>query len=226
MRSEAPRGPSRFALVGAAVLVLAIGLAVGRWTAGGDEPAVPSVAVPRHAPVPDSPPPSSVGNGQRTRSGAIAAAASAMIALARPDLLFDPARRRAVVAEVAEPRYADELTSLFDRGYDYMARELGGSNPSRALVRLIPLGHRVESFSRSHARVAVWQALLLGAPGGRVVASWSTSRADLVWMDGRWRVARFSSDEPGPGPAVTNAATATSPEVFLARAADLAPFSR
>jgi hypothetical protein len=68
--------------------------------------------------------------------------------------------------------------------------------------------------------------LLIGAPGGRVVASWSTSRADLVWTTGGWRVAGFTSDEPGPGPGVTNAATATPPEVFLARLAGVAPFPR
>ncbi|MGE0026382.1 MAG: hypothetical protein AB7O78_06830 [Thermoleophilia bacterium] len=166
------------------------------------------------------------GAGERTRSGAIAAAASAMTALARPELLFDPARRRIVAGQVAEPAYAGELADLFDRGYEHMARELGGGDPSRVLLRLVPLGHRVESFSPARARVAVWQVLLIGAPGGRVVASWSTSRADLVWTRGGWRVTGFTSDEPGPGPTVTNAAAATPPEVFLARLDGLAPFTR
>ena len=225
MRVEAYGGPSRLALVGAAALVLAIGLAVGRWTAGDGEPATSSVVASR-APTPASPPSAKTDNGERTRSGAVATAAMAMTALGRSDLLFDPSRRRTVIAQLAEPAYASELASLFDRGYDHMARELGGSDPSRVLMRLVPLGHRVESFSPSRARVAVWQVLLLGAPGGRVVASWSTSRADLAWTKGGWRVARFTSDEPGPGPTVTNAATATPPEVFLARLAGLAPFSR
>lgn len=226
MSSEPRRGRSGLALVGAAVLVLAIGLAVGRWTAGGNPPVTSKVATSQRFPAPAPLPPTSAGDGQRTRSGAIAAAAAAMTSLARPDLLFDPARRRAVVSEVAEPGYAGELTSLFDRGYEHMARQFAGSDPSLVLVRLVPLGHRIESFSPSQARVAVWQVLLLGAPGGRVVASWSTSRADLVWTSGGWRVARFTSDEPGPGPTVTNAATATPPEVFLARLAGIAPFSR
>jgi hypothetical protein len=90
----------------------------------------------------------------------------------------------------------------------------------------VPLGHRLERFSPSRASVAVWQVLLLGAPGGQVVASWSTSRADLVWAAGRWQVERFTSDEPGPGPATTSAATATPPELFLARVRSLAPFGR
>ena len=47
-----------------------------------------------------------------------------MTALARPDLLFDPARRRTVVSEVAAPAYADELTSLFDRGYEHIEAKL------------------------------------------------------------------------------------------------------
>jgi hypothetical protein len=226
VRGESARGPGRVAFVGAAALLLAIGLAVGRWGAGGGEPAVPPVAISPVAPASAPPPFRSSGDGDRTRSGAIVAATSAMTALALPELLLDPARRRVVIAEVAVPGYRAELGALFDRAYDHIARELGRSDPSRVLMRLVPLGHRIESFSRSRARVAVWQVLLLGAPGGRVVASWSTSRADLVWADGRWAVARFSSDEPGPGPAVTNAATATPPEVFLARVADLEPLSR
>jgi hypothetical protein len=206
-----------------AVLLLALGLAVGRWTAGAGVTAIPDIA-PTSAPTAPMPSPSHAG--KHTRSGAIAAAASAMTALARPELLFDPARRRIVAGQVADPAYAAELANLFDRGYDHMARELGGGDPSRVLLRLVPLGHRVESFSSARARVAVWQVLLIGAPGGRVVASWSTSRADLVWTTGGWRVAGFTSDEPGPGPALTNAATATPPEVFLARLDGVAPFTR
>ncbi|MGE3235379.1 MAG: hypothetical protein AB7O78_16860 [Thermoleophilia bacterium] len=207
-----------------AVLLLAVGLAVGRWTAGTDGTAARDLAPASVPPAPLTRP--AAGAGERSRSGAVAAAASAMTALARPELLFDPARRRVVAGRVAEPAYAGELAALFDRGYDHIAHELGGSAPSRVLLRLVPLGHRVESFSPARARVAVWQVLLIGAPGGQVVASWSTSRADLVWTRGGWRVAGFTSDEPGPGPTVTNAATATPPEVFLARIDGLAPFTR
>jgi hypothetical protein len=219
-----PRPRGRLAVVGLAVLLLAVGLAVGRWTAGTSAPAARNAAPASVHPA--APPARSSETGEHTRSGAIAAAASAMTALARPELLFDPARRRVVAGEVAAPAYAGELASLFDRGYDHMARELGGGDPSRVLLRLVPLGHRVESFSPARARVAVWQVLLIGAPGGRAVASWSTSRADLVWTRGGWRVAGFTSDEPGPGPTVTNAATATSPEVFLARLDGVGPFTR
>jgi hypothetical protein len=210
-----------------AVLLVAIGVAVGRWTAGAGVTAGPDVAptsAPTSAPTAPMRPPSRAG--EHSRSGAIAAAASAMTALARPELLFDPARRRVVAGQVADPAYAGELANLFDRGYEHMARVLRGGDPSRVLLRLVPLGHRVESFSPARARIAVWQVLLIGAPGGRVVASWSTSRADLVWTAGGWRVAGFTSDEPGPGPTATNAATATPPEVFLARLDGLAPFTR
>lgn len=219
-----PRARGRLAVVGLAVLLLAVGLAVGRWTADTGGTAARDLAPASLPPSPPTTPAS--GTGEHTRSGAIAAAASAMTALARPELLFDPARRRVVAGQVAEPAYAAQLADLFDRGYDHMARELAGSDPSQVLLRLVPLGYRVESFSPARARVAVWQVLLIGAPGGRVVASWSTSRADLVWSTGGWRVAGFASDEPGPGPTVTNAATATSPEVFLARLDGVAPFTR
>lgn len=219
-------GRRLFLVAATAALLLVIGVAIGRWS-GANGPAPNSAApiiVTTTSPASVSPP--QADTGRRTRSGAIAAAAEAMTALARPELLIDSARRREVVTEVATRSYAVELTGLFEQGYDHMARRLGTADPDRVLMRLVPLAHRVEAFSPSRARVAVWQVLLLGAPGGRVVASWSTSRAELVWQGDRWRVARFLQDEPGPGPGLNSTATATPPEIFLARLSGLEPFRR
>ncbi|MGE3138148.1 MAG: hypothetical protein AB7I08_08575 [Thermoleophilia bacterium] len=154
----------------------------------------------------------------------MAAATRAMSALARPDLLGNARRRRAVVAQVATPAYRDELDGLFDRAYGHMEATLSGSPSTTILLRLIPLGHRVESLDDGHARVAVWHVLLVGAPGGRVVASWSTSRADLVREGDRWLVSGFTADEPGPGPAVTNTRSVSPPEIFVARASAFTAF--
>ena len=224
-------GRSRpLAVVGAAALVFAIGLVAGRWTAGGNEPSRSAVTGDSRALVapesaPSAPKTPSLPQDVHSGDGAVAATAAAMTALARPELLFDQTRRRAVVERIATPAYRPELQALFDRGYDYMAGRLGSGDSDGVLMRLVPLGHRLESLSRSRANVVVWQVLLLGAPGGRVVASWSTSRAELHWVAGRWRVAAFAPDEAGPGPAVTNIDTATPPQVFAARLHGIRPFS-
>lgn len=209
---------------GALVIALLVAFALGRMAGGGggEAPEPPPAA---SAPVPSSPPtPAPRITADRSRRGAADAAGSAMSALAHPELLVSPARRAAVVADIATPSYRSELQALFDGAYEHMAGVLGRGRASGAVMRLIPLGHRIESYSPRSARVAVWQVLLLGAPGGRVVASWSTSRADLVWSDGRWRVAGFDADEPGPEPAPTTDGVPTPPEVFAARIATLEPF--
>ncbi len=212
---------SRSTLAGVLLIGVIAGIGIGRWTASQSAPASPHPAVADAA----SPPPVTTAPRRRPEAEAVVAATRAMSALARPDLLGDARRRRAVVAEVATPAYRDELAGLFDRAYVHMEAALGGSPPSAILLRLVPLGHRIESIDEEHARVAVWHVLLVGAPGGRVVASWSTSRADLVREGDRWLVAGFIADEPGPGPAVTNTRSVSPPEIFIARAAAFTAFA-
>ena len=90
---------------------------------------------------------------------------------------------------------------------------------------MVPLGYRVEAFSARRATVAVWQVTLLATPERAPIAAWSTSRAELVWSDGRWRVERFGTDTPGPVPSVTAPATTAAPGDFVAGARDFSPFA-
>jgi hypothetical protein len=208
------------------MLTLCVGLAAGRCSA-------PGVPVPRtaHRDVPttrlatDSPRTPRPGAADR-RDKAVAAATRAMVALATPTVATDPGALRATVDQLAAPAYRDELYRRFAAAFDAIRSGLPAGGQSLAVMRLVPLAHRVEQWSGSRARVAVWQVTFIGASGGQVVASWSTSRADLARFGGRWWVTGFEPDEPGPGPGATAAAAITAPEVFGARVVDLDPYSR
>jgi hypothetical protein len=208
-------------LVVAAVLVLLIGVVLGRLllSPDGAERDTPRrvVEVPRSpSPNVDGPP----ASPERTPSGAARAAARALSALADPRLLTDRNLRRAVVSDIAPADYRAELAPLFDRTYRYLADTLG---PDEVVLRMTPVGYRVEAFSPRRATVAVWQVTLLGSAERDPIAAWATSRAELVWSAGRWRVERFGADTPGPTPAVTAPASSTAPAEFVALARGLAP---
>lgn len=220
----------RLPLVGVALLLLALGLAIGRITGSeGDstaaeraaptDPAVPSALPARVEPGPAA--------TAATREGAARAAARALSSLADARLLDSRAARRAVVADIAPPGYRAELNPLFDRTYDYLVGVLGASvQRGEVVLRMTPLGYRVESFSPPRATVAVWQLTLLATPERASIAAWSTSRAELVWSGRRWRVERFGVDTPGPVPSVSAPAAPTEPGEFVAAARGFSPFSR
>jgi len=216
----------RLPLVGAALLLLTIGLAIGRITGSGgaDQVAPPDPPIPS-AP---SPPvePSTAATGP-TRAGAARAAARALSSLADSRLLRSRAARRAVVAQIAPSGYRAELNPLFDRTYTYLAGLLGAPARRGAVVlQMMPLGYRVEAFTGRRATVGVWQVTLLATPDRAPIAAWSTSRAELIWSSGRWRIERFGVDTPGPVPSVTAPAAPTEPDAFVAAARGFSPFPR
>jgi hypothetical protein len=163
----------------------------------------------------------------RSPEGAGRAAAAALAALADPGLLRDAARRRRVVAAIARPGYRDELLPLFDRTYGYLADLLGRPAQEGDLVlRMTPVGYRVESFTPARASVAIWQVTVLATPERQPIGAWSTSRAELVWADGGWRVERFGTDVPGPAPAVTAPAGPSPGRLFVDAGRGFRPFPR
>jgi hypothetical protein len=216
----------RLAVVGAAVLLVAIGVTVGRLTdsrpdggvaepATGSEPSVHEAVEPR--------PESTV----RTREGAARAAARALSSLADARLLEYRGARRAVVAQIAPSGYRHELDPLFERTYDYLAGMLGApARRGEVVLRMTPVGYRVEAFTSRRATVAVWQVTLLATPERAPIAAWSTSRAELAWSRGRWRVERFGVDTPGPVPSVTAPAAPTGAREFVSAARAFSPFIR
>lgn len=214
-------------MLGAVLLVFAVGLAVGRLTSPGKgREAIPAAPLPEASADPARPSVEDPGPAaSRTRAGAARTAARALSSLADPQLLASPQARRAVVARISRPGYRAELAPLFERTYSYLDGLLGASaDRGEVVLRMTPLSYRVESFSATRASVAVWQVTLLATPERAPIAAWSTSRAELVWSGGRWRVERFGSDTPGPVPAVTAPEAPVSAGEFVSSVQGFSPF--
>ncbi len=217
----------RLPMLGAVLLVFAVGLAVGRLTSPSDGPGAITGAPPPEASADSAPSPGESPGpaAARTKEAAARTAARSLSSLADPQLLASPRARRAVVARISRPGYRAELAPLFERTYGYLDGLLGtAADRGQVVLRMTPLGYRVEAFSAERASVAVWQVTLLASPERAPIAAWSTSRAELVWSGGRWRVERFGSDTPGPVPAVTAPEAPVGAGEFVASAQGFSPF--
>lgn len=211
------------------MLLFALGLAVGRLSAPGQSGTNAERSASSLSPLPSPPSPPIEATrplAAHTREGAARSAARALSSLADPHLISSRRARRVAVAAFAPPAYRTTLDPLFDRTYDYLSGILGTSAARGDVVlRMMPLGYRVEAFSARRASVALWQVTLLATPERAPIAAWSTSRAELIWSGGRWRVERFGSDTPGPVPSVTAPATTAAPGDFVTAAQGFSPFA-
>jgi hypothetical protein len=208
-------------------VLLAVAFLGGYLAAPPGAPVVVAGRPPESArALPGAPVEENAARDEPTPDGAARAAARALASLADARLLRDPAARAAAVAAIAPAGYGAQLRPLFDRAYEYLAQALGEPGGDDSVVlQMTPLGYRVEAFSVRRASVAVWQMTLLGTSERPSIAAWSTSRAEMVWSGGRWRVERFGSDSPGPTPAVTAPTAAGEPDQFVAAASALTPFA-
>lgn len=99
---------------------------------------------------------------------------------------------------------------------------LRAAYPGAALrYRVGALAVRSSTTGPGRARVEVWWVGVLDTPGAAPFADWRTSRYDLAWERGAWRVAAESS-VPGPRPA---SAPAAPPDSSVALEAALAGFT-
>lgn len=220
-------GTRRVARSAGMVLLLALAFVVGRMSTPSSTP-VPQPSTPESA-VSETDSAAAPPHPRRepTHAGAARFAADALSSLADARLLSDAGRRRTVVAGIAEPQYRAELRPLFDRTYRYLGDLLGdASGGEQVILRMAPVGYRVEAFGHGRATVAVWQVTLLATPQRAPIAAWATSRAELSWTGGGWRVERFGVDAPGPTPSVLAPAPGTPAAAFVTGADGFMPFSR
>ena len=146
-----------------------------------------------------------------------------LASLADPRLLTSRERRRSVVAEMA-PR------DLSRRARPALRPDLRVPGRHPRTTRAGRRGRPAHDAARIPGRGLLGSARdggdLAGdaarrRPARSPIAAWSTSRAELVWSGGRWRVERFGVDTPGPTPAVTAPSAANAPGEFVALARDL-----
>ena len=209
----------------AAVVLLAVGVALGRRIGGSEAaPARPVVTVT--VPAPQAPgrrvarsesrSDATLADYARTRGGAVEAATAYLGALDGPVLLDLAAVRRTVTAIAS----TDSRESLA-RGYELAARQvrdqLGvGTAPEPVVViRSAPVGYRVDDFSLRAATVSIWRVGIVGS-GATVEPrqSWRTETVSLVWEDATWKVAALSSS-PGPTPPLAVSVVTPPAELFV-----------
>jgi hypothetical protein len=208
------------ACVVAAVVLLAIGTAIGSRGDTSNEAAPPTT-------ITSSPPDTHKRPGPgrptaqptaRTRAGAIEAAVRSITAF-DGDVLLKPVRLRAVVARIAARASRLQLIAAFDQASAQTRAQLGADTVPKPviLLRSVPVGYRVERFSLDESTIAVWYVGIVGS--GATVdpqQSWRTQVVSLVWERGAWKVNSFESS-PGPTPALSSADVAQAPgELFTA----------
>jgi hypothetical protein len=148
----------------------------------------------------------------RTRAGAVAAAARAITAF-DGDVLLNAARLRAVVGNIASTASRTRLTDAFIQASAQTRAKLGADTVPRPVIvlRSVPVGYRVEQFSRREATVAIWYVGIVGS-GATVEPqqSWRTQVVSLVWERRAWKVNSFESSS-GPTPPLSPAGAAEPP---------------
>jgi hypothetical protein len=201
----------------ASLTLLVIGLAIGSRIAPARQPPVATRAaspdVPRASPIQPR-----VAPAARTRPGAVTAAARAVTAF-DGEVLLEPARLRTVVSRIASRGSRRQLIAAFAGAGAQTRTQLGADTVPRPVIvlRSVPVGYRVESYSSTEATIAVWYVGIVGS-GATVQPqqSWRTQLVSLVWEADAWKVSSFASS-PGPTPPLSAVETAYAPgDLFAA----------
>lgn len=117
------------------------------------------------------------------------------------------------VRGIASPRAADRLVTDVTAEVA-LVRDALRQSTGRIWWIVRPLAWRVEAFDGRRASVSVWTASILSASDVALPQSdWFTSRFDLEWLDGTWRLAA-TRDEPGPTPQLGGRDKPWQPEPF------------
>jgi hypothetical protein len=128
-----------------------------------------------------------------TAEGAAQAVAAYQRSFADPAILAEPGLMRARIEAVATPDYAETMISTTSLGAERLAAGpvgVGIRKGVETIYAAVPIGYRVESFQPGRARILTWGFTLLGnAASIEPAAYFGLTHTDLVWMDGRWRIA-------------------------------------
>jgi hypothetical protein len=203
-----------------AVLVFAIGMAIGRQ---GDSPeaaspptATVTVTETGAALRPARKADKARSGFARTPEGAVSAAATYIGSL-DGRVLVDPAKVRRRLTDIASSEAREGLIRAYTAAAEQTRTQLGiGTVPEPVVIlRASPVGYRVDRFTPLAATVAIWRVGIVGSGAtAEPQQSWRTETVSLVWEKRTWKVAALRS-EPGPTPPLpTSAAMSTASELF------------
>ncbi|WAZ22641.1 hypothetical protein STRCI_003905 [Streptomyces cinnabarinus] len=211
-------------VVGVVVLLIA---AIAFANRGGDDSSADDTATDK--PQTESTAPSGerpVGAGfARDEQGAGSAAANYAVTLGSTGM-FNKDSRHSIVTDLYTPTAAAQLQGAMDQAYseDFLSKlglDANGQAPegSTFVSRTIPVGTKVEQFSDSSAKVAVWYMGLIGMSGEAstdpVSSTWKTWTFDLQWTAGDWKITA-DSQKDGPAPVPGDDRAASSDEISKA----------
>jgi hypothetical protein len=203
MRQGARSRSAMLHRVALAVVMLVLGVLLGRASAPSTSSSPTNGRVPT-ADMSGARSESGVRLGfPETSSGAAAAIAAYQQAFAQPTILR-PGVLKARISAVATPDYAARMLAANGPGTERIAGGpigVGLAHGIRTIYRAVPIGYKVLSFGHGRAEIETWGLTIVGNLGSVEPSVWfGTSRTDLTWEGGRWRIAEVESGF-GPTPA-------------------------
>jgi hypothetical protein len=186
---------TRVALFVGALVLAAVAFAVGRFTASSDEAdQSPAVAADPGAEL-DTPYP-------RSPEGVRLAAAAYQRALADPAILRPGVLEKRIDA-IAMPDYAQKMLEANRPGTDRLIDGPLGQGVRSGIPTAylgIPIAYRLLSYTPERARIQNWGLTIVGNVSTvEPAAYFGTGTIELVWRDGRWKIAS-SQGAFGPTP--------------------------
>lgn len=178
------------------VLVLAvIAFAMGRITAPSDEATQPPAVAANPGAELDTAFPHSP-------AGASLAAAAYQRALADPAILRPGVLERRIDS-IATPDYASTMLEANQPGTDRLTAGPLGQGVRRGIPTAyfgVPIAYRMLSYTPERARIQNWGLTIVGNVSTvEPAAYFGTGTIELVWRDGRWKIAS-SQGAFGPTP--------------------------
>lgn len=136
-----------------------------------------------------------------TRAGAVAAATN-FVVLGASDLILDPARYRAAIAEMAAPEDRQRLVTLAEENVDAFQNQLqmvsDAAHGIAVVIRAVPLTYQLQAYTPQSATVDIWTLQLRAVDGVLAPTDlWVTETIVLEWVGGDWKMADVG-DQPGP----------------------------
>lgn len=157
--------------------------------------------------------------------GAQSAAANYAVALGSDAMLKKDARHTLVdgiyTTEAAAQRKGPQDAAYSPAFLSTLGLDANGNPPQGSVfvTRAVPVGTRVEGYSPTTAKVAVWYTGLVGMSGAKsntpVRTTWKTWTFELTWAGEDWKVAS-DTQQDGPAPVPGDVAASSSDDISKA----------